>query len=88
MHFYYSMFSQANPDHVPSKFTQQKARAYNITGFVRNERDGSVFGEAQGQKDDLDKLVADLHEGPPHAQVSKVDRHDISAKDGEGGFEV
>lgn len=47
-----------------------------------------MFGEAQGAKDDLDKLVADLHEGPPHAKVSKVDKHDISAKEGEGGFEV
>ena len=45
--------------------TQEKAQELNLTGFVRNERDGSVYVEAEGDPPSLGKLreFRDLHQG-------------------------
>jgi len=43
-----------------------------LVGFVRNERDGSVYVEAEGEKETLDRFVTWLRQGPPYAQVENV----------------
>ncbi len=53
--------------------TQAQARSLGLTGFVQNMADGSVYIEAEGPKKQLDALVSWCHEGPPLAQVSRVD---------------
>ena len=45
-----------------------------------------MSGEAQGAADDLDALVRELHNGPRHAHVSKVDKKEVETKSGEEGF--
>lgn len=52
--------------------TRKKALELGLTGFVRNEADGSVYIEAEGEKDALDKLVAWCAVGPPKAEVERV----------------
>ena len=47
-----------------------------------------VSGEAQGNPDDLEKFVKDLHKGPRMAEVDKVDVRDIDTKDGESTFKA
>jgi len=37
--------------------TEQVARDYDVTGFVRNEPDGSVRLVAEGEADELDRFV-------------------------------
>ena len=51
----------------------EKATELGISGFVRNERDGSVYIEAEGEEENLSQLVVWCHQGPVRAQVSKVD---------------
>lgn len=53
--------------------TRDRATALNITGWVRNNRDGTVELIAEGERDTLETLVEFLHEGPPAARVSNVD---------------
>lgn len=53
--------------------TKGMAEQYGIKGFVRNEKDGSVYIEAEGEEENLKQFVAWCHQGPAHAQVSKVD---------------
>ena len=45
------------------------ARALGLTGFVRNEEDGSVYIEAEGPQDKLLRFVEWSKKGPPHASV-------------------
>jgi len=45
-----------------------------------------VTGEAQGDSGALDKFVQHLNMGPSAAKVSKVDRKEVSIKEGESGF--
>ena len=51
----------------------KKARELNLLGFVRNCPDGtSVEIAAQGERSQLDELIAWCHKGPPGAIVQKV----------------
>lgn len=69
-------------------FTRKKATSYGITGWVRNAPEGKVEGEAQGEDDGIQKLLADINSGPSHAHVVKVETEDIPVTDGESGFNV
>lgn len=51
---------------------QQAAEQLGVTGFVRNQPDGSVYIEAEGDEDQLEQLVAWCRKGPPAAKVEKV----------------
>ena len=58
-------------------WTQAMARKLKLTGWVRNEPDGSVLCEAQGPESDLDRFVEELREGPRYAHVTTIDADDI-----------
>jgi acylphosphatase len=53
--------------------TQAEAQKLGLHGFVRNEPDGSVYIEAEGDENDLKQLVQWCHEGSPQAVVETVD---------------
>ncbi|GIV33679.1 MAG: acylphosphatase [Chitinophagales bacterium] len=52
---------------------RKKALELGITGFVRNEADGSVYIEAEGTAEQLDQFTAWCRQGPPLARVEKVE---------------
>ena len=54
-------------------FTRGRARRLDVTGWVRNERDGSVRLEAEGEREALDQLVEAVHHGPRRARVENVE---------------
>jgi len=51
---------------------REKAEELKVKGFVRNEDDGSVYVEAEGEAEDLEKLVEWCRQGPRLAQVTDV----------------
>ena len=51
---------------------KEMADRSGLKGFVRNEKDGSVYIEAEGDDESLRKFIDWCHEGPPHARVSEV----------------
>ena len=53
-------------------FVQHWAEDFGIGGWVKNQIDGSVFLEAEGRKDRIEKLIKELNEGPSMAQVDEV----------------
>jgi acylphosphatase len=54
--------------------TIQKAREHQIKGFVKNQYDGSVFIEAEGEETDLDHFILWCHKGPFSARVEHVNQ--------------
>lgn len=50
-----------------------KTGELGITGFVRNEPDGSVYIEAQGEEKVLKEFLDWCYEGPDSARVEKVE---------------
>jgi acylphosphatase len=53
--------------------TKDKAVALGLSGWVRNEDDGSVLVEAIGPKEALGRLILWAQQGPPSAKVDNVD---------------
>lgn len=53
--------------------TQQTAAACAIQGFVRNEPDGSVYIEAEGEEANLRRFMEWCKKGPSGARVDKLD---------------
>ncbi|HWV72679.1 MAG TPA: acylphosphatase [Pseudosphingobacterium sp.] len=53
--------------------TKAVANQLGITGFIKNQVDGSVYAEAEGKDFELDNFVDWCHEGPEGAQVEKVE---------------
>lgn len=52
--------------------TEKEAKKIGVTGFVRNEKDGTVYIEAQGTEKQLDDLVEWCKRGPDRARVDEV----------------
>lgn len=52
---------------------REKARELNIRGFARNEEDGSVYIEAEGEEKALEQFIAWCRIGPELAQVENID---------------
>ena len=53
-------------------FVQRKAAERELLGWVTNATDGSVHILAQGSRDDLEALIADVRKGPRSAMVHDV----------------
>ncbi len=53
-------------------FVIERVYALELTGWVRNTWDGKVEILAEGKRQDLEKLFADLHRGPRAAFVTGV----------------
>jgi acylphosphatase len=54
------------------KFTKKIARKYNIVGFVRNVKDGTVEADIQGKQEHVDMLVQALRVGNSASEVQAV----------------
>ena len=54
-------------------FAVREAAKYGITGYVRNEPDGSVYIQAEGVPEALDKFIQRMQSGPAWGRVDRVD---------------
>lgn len=54
------------------KYTREAARKYGITGYVKNQPDGSVFVEAEGSASNLELFVTWLATGSPLSRVEEI----------------
>ncbi len=53
--------------------TRRVAKNLNVKGWARNLSDGRVEVLAEGEKENIDKLIEFLKVGPSAATVNKVD---------------
>ena len=63
--------------------TQRQARKLGVTGWVRNNPDGSVHMVAEGSRAELKTFYAWVRHGPDHA---RVDRQEMTWDQGSGNF--
>lgn len=60
--------------------TKAVADQLGIRGTVKNEADGSVFIEAEGEPVMLEMFLEWCHEGPEHATVSSIETNEGQLK--------
>ena len=53
--------------------TKEKANELGLSGFVKNEPDGSVYIEVSGKKNLLDHFIKWLKKGPELARVDSIE---------------
>ena len=63
------------------------AEQYSVTGWVRNNRDGTVEAVFEGDGTSLERLLAFAREGPRGAQVERVEVFD-EEPEGLRGFAI
>jgi acylphosphatase len=69
-------------------FVEREAHMLGISGWVRNNHDGSVEVLAQGTRDQLLGLHSRLREGPRAARVDSVDVSDATPISGMCSFRI
>lgn len=69
-------------------WTKGRARALGLTGWVRNEADGSVTALLAGEPQAVAEMERALHEGPPHAKVTGVETAAADPADAPPDFRV
>ncbi len=63
-------------------FVTEQAHRLNLTGWTRNRRDRTVEVLAEGQRPDLEQLLAALQSGPSASHITQV-AHDWLDATGE-----
>lgn len=66
---------------------KQLANLLGVTGWVRNEWDGSVEMEAQGTQEEINELLRRIHQGT-YVQIEDVRHTRIPEMEHENGFHI
>jgi acylphosphatase len=69
-------------------FVEREAHILGISGWVRNNHDGSVEVLAQGTRDQLSGLHSRLREGPRAARVDNVEVTEENPAAGLSSFRI
>lgn len=56
-------------------WTLANARQLGLAGWVRNLPDGTVEAHLEGEASAIERMIALMHEGPPHARVERIEQH-------------
>jgi acylphosphatase len=65
-----------------------QARSRGLAGWVRNEPDGSVLLEAQGEEEEVKALLEWCRQGPPGARVLHAEVAWIEPRTDENSFRI
>jgi acylphosphatase len=53
-------------------FTCEAAKSSEIKGFVRNEPDGNVYIDAEGDEQNMSVFINELKRGPTYGYITKI----------------
>jgi len=66
---------------------RRAAQTRGVAGWASNRPDGTVEVWLEGEADAVDSMLRVLHEGPPRAEIERVDVDEVEP-DGLSGFEI
>jgi acylphosphatase len=61
-------------------WTVEQAQSLGLTGWVRNRRDGGVEAVFAGPPERVEEMLARCGEGPPMAEVARVEAEDDASE--------
>jgi len=65
-------------------FVIEKARAFNLDGWVRNRSDGTVEALVSGSTKSVEALVTACTQGPKGSKVTSIDLHNAEPPEEKG----
>ena len=68
--------------------TRRKANEFGLSGWVKNLPDGSVEAVAEGEENNLKRLISWARQGPRTAKVEDVDAEWHEAREELEGFSI
>ena len=69
-------------------YSRDSALSLNIDGWVKNDPDGSVFGEAVGSEKNMEKFINIMKKGSPNSTVEDVLVEESPEIGQYSGFEI
>jgi acylphosphatase len=60
---------------------------FRLTGYVKNEYDGTVTCEVQGKEEDIDQFISVINRGR-FIDVERIDKTSLELDCGERSFDV
>ncbi len=66
---------------------QYAANGCGVTGWVRNEMDGSVLMEAQGTNRQINEMLKLINQGS-YIRIDRLDYHELPVDENERGFHI
>ena len=69
-------------------YSRDSALSLNIDGWVKNDPDGAVFGEAVGSEKNMEKFINVLRKGSPNSRVEDVFVEESPETGNYSGFEI
>lgn len=69
-------------------FAQRKAQQLSLSGWVRNNDDGTVELVAEGEREPLEELKRAVEQGPRMSRVDRVDAEWSNATGNLGAFDL
>jgi acylphosphatase len=69
-------------------FVQRRAAEFDISGWVKNERDGTVLVMAQGDVKDLMSFIEHLRVGPSASRVTSLVKSQMPSLENFSGFQI
>jgi len=69
-------------------FVERQAHVLGIAGWVRNNADGAVEVFAQGTREQINHLQAQLMQGPRAARVDQVEQSEVPLTQGLKTFRI
>jgi acylphosphatase len=70
------------------QFVKDKARQFNVNGWVKNMRDGSVFVKAEGDEKDMEPFLDHLKRGPSMGRVDNFKKDKFDTTSGFSDFGI
>ncbi len=70
------------------KSTRREAMSLGVTGFARNEKDGSVYIEASASAEAMSEFIDWLKLGPPLARVDSLSALPFHPEKAYNGFQI
>lgn len=67
--------------------TSHLAQRYGVTGWVRNEYDGSVCAELQGLPEEIDQIIQQLKQDR-YIDITGIQRRNLPVDEQERSFQV
>lgn len=70
------------------RWTNDQARSLGLSGWVRNEPDGTVKVHFTGGAEAVGTMIERLRAGPPMASVREVEVQDVDPIEADGEFRI